>query len=81
MINAQFKSDVSLIGSKGVLELVNKTKDPIEKRLIITMAEIREMIEHKEIKVDYIPSKLMPADVLTKRGVDGKVLRMCLNDD
>ena len=69
------------IDSKGLLELVNKTKDPIEKRLIITMAEIREMIERKEIKVDYIPSKLMPADVLTKRGVDGKVLRMCLNDD
>ena len=67
------------IDSKGLLELVNKTKDATEKRLIITMSEIREMIERKEIKVNYIPSKMMPADVLTKRGVDSKSLRNCLS--
>ena len=68
------------VDNKGLLELVNKTKDPTEKRLIVTMASLREMIEREEITVAYIPSKKMPADVLTKRGPSGDVLQSYLEN-
>ena len=63
------------VDNKGLLELIHKTKDPTEKRLIVTMASLREMVERDEIKVTYIPSKQMPADVLTKKGPTGRVLQ------
>lgn len=69
------------IDSKGLLELVYKTKDPTEKRLICTMASIREMIDKKEISVTFIPSKNMPADILTKRGPSGSIIRQHLLTD
>ena len=69
------------VDNKGLLELINKTKDPTEKRLICTMASLREMVERAEIKVSYIPSKEMPADVLTKRGAKGDVLRSYIDTD
>ena len=39
------------------------------------MASLREMVERDEIKVSYIRSKEMPADVLTKKGPSGSVLQ------
>ena len=69
------------VDNKGLLELVYKTKDPTEKRLICTMASIREMIEKKEISVTYIPSKEMPADILTKRGPNGSVILQHLKNN
>ncbi|XP_063688395.1 uncharacterized protein LOC134821623 [Bolinopsis microptera] len=45
------------IDNKGLLELVQKTKDPIEKRLIVTMASLREMVEKGEITVNFMPSR------------------------
>lgn len=69
------------IDSKGLKELLEKTKDPSEKRLIVTMAELREMVENEEINVHLIPSKKMPADVLTKRGVDCNILREFLTSN
>ena len=47
-------------------DLLHKTKDPEEKRLLCAMAPIREMIERNEISVELIKSKKMPADILTK---------------
>lgn len=67
------------VDNKGLLELVYKTKDPVEKRLICTVASIREMIERGELTVIYIPSKKMPADVLTKRGPSNAVIRSHLD--
>ena len=69
------------IDNKGLLELVQKTKDPIEKRLIVTMASLREMVEKGEITVNFMPSRTMPADVLTKRGPSSQSLRMCFERD
>ena len=65
----------------GLIDLVNKTRDPTEKRLIVTMASLREMVERDEIKVSYIRSKEMPADVLTKKGPSGSVLQSHLTSD
>ena len=66
------------VDNKGLLELINKTKDPSEKRLIVTMASLRESVEKEEIDVIYIPSKMMPADVLTKKSANGFVLKSYL---
>ena len=69
------------VDNKGLLELVQKTRDPTEKRLICTMASLREMVEREEILVRYTPSNKMPADVLTKKGPSGDVLRSCFQSD
>ena len=66
------------VDNKGLLELINKTKDPTEKKLITTMASLRESVERKEIEVSYIPTKEMPADVLTKKNASGFVLKSFL---
>ena len=69
------------VDNKGVLELVQKTKDPTERRLICIMSELREMVEKSEITINFIPSKKMPADVLTKKGKNGDIIRMCLTSE
>lgn len=69
------------IDNKGLLELINKTKDPLEKRLIVTMASLRESVEKEEIVVNYIASKMMPADVLTKKNANKLVLKSYLDGD
>ena len=61
------------VDNRGLLELINKTKDPTEKRLIVTMASLRGSVEKEEIDVTYIPSKMMPADVLTKKSASGSL--------
>ena len=61
--------------NKSLSEVLLKTKDPEEKRLICALAPIRDSIERKEIVVKLIKSKEMPADILTKRGVNSCVLR------
>ena len=74
-------SDVKIhcyVDNKGLLELINKTKEPTEKKLITTMASLRESVERKEIEVSYIPTKKMPADVLTKKSASGIVLKSFL---
>ena len=67
------------VDNRGLIELINKTKDPTEKRLIVTMASLRESVEKEEIDVTYIPSKMMPADVLTKKSASGLVLKSYLD--
>ena len=69
------------VDNKGLLQLIQKTKDPIEKRLIITMAFLRESVEKEEIDVTYVPSKMMPADVLTKKNATGIVLKSYLETE
>ena len=65
-----------VIDSKSLYEILTKTKDPQEKRLIVILAPIRESIERNEIEVCRILSKQMPADILTKRrGVNPAVIR------
>ena len=61
--------------NKSLSEVLQKTKDPEEKRLICALAPIRDSIERNEIVVKLIKSKEMPADILTKRGVNSCVLR------
>ena len=52
-------------------------RDPTEKRLICSMAPIKEMISKQEIRIKLIGTKDMPADILTKHGVDVRNIRDC----
>ena len=61
--------------NKSLFEILQKTKDPEEKKLICILAPIRSSIETGEINLFRITSKEMPADVLTKKGVNTQVLR------
>ena len=65
------------IDNYSLNDLLHKTKDPEEKRLLCAMAPIREMIERNEISVELIKSK-MPADILTKRGLNDTLMKMHL---
>ena len=69
------------IDNKSLEQLLKKTKDPEEKRLICIMAPIREMVEKKELTVDFIRSSEMPADILTKRGVNAKNIKSLITQN
>lgn len=58
------------IDSKALYDNLMKTKDPEEKKLIRVLAPIQDSINKGEISVIRISSKEMPADILTKRGVN-----------
>ena len=61
--------------SKSLYEILLNTKDPEEKKLIGKIAPLRQSIEKGEITIQRISSKMMPADILTKRGVNSMTLR------
>ena len=45
------------------------------------MASLRESVEKEEIDVTYVPSKMMPADVLTKKNATGIILKSYLETE
>ena len=67
--------------SKSLYEILLRTKDPQEKKLICAVAPLRDSIEKGEITIKRIESKEMPADILTKRGVRSNVIRAHLEND
>ena len=57
--------------NKSLHENVYSTKQVNEKRLRINIAEIRRLIEEKEVEsVKWIEEEVQIADILTKRGVN-----------
>ena len=73
---------VCFTDNKSLFEVLQKTKDPEEKRLVCALAPIRDAIERNGIFVRRISSKEMPAHSLTKKGVNNpRVLRYHLDSD
>ena len=66
------------IDNKSLFDLLLGIKDPTEKRLIVVMAPVRDLISKDEIEIRLLKSKEMPADILTKHGVNGLNIRACL---
>ena len=66
-------------------ETVHSTNTVLEKRLLIDLSILRQMVERKEITISWIESEKQLASCLTKRGAScdtlinvahsGKVLR------
>ena len=67
--------------SKSLYVVLVRTRDPEEKKLLRIVAPLRDSIERQEMTIDRISTKDMPADVLTKRGVNSKILRWHLEND
>ena len=60
--------------NKSLSEAVYSTKAVEEKRLRVEIAALRESVERKEIKVEWIRTKDQIADVFTKQGADNRLL-------
>ena len=58
------------VDNKSLSDAVKTTNVLADKRLMIEMAALREMVETKEIIVTWIPTEDQLADVLTKSGVN-----------
>ena len=67
--------------SKSLYEVLVRTRDPEEKKLLCILAPLRDSIERREMTIERISTKEMPADVLTKRGVNSKILRLHLENN
>ena len=55
------------IDSKGLYDAVNTTNITRDKQLRIEMAVVREMVDNKEIKLEWITKDYQLADILTKK--------------
>lgn len=60
--------------NKSLSEAVYSTKAVEEKRLRVEIAALRESVERKEIKVEWISTKDQIADIFTKQGADNRLL-------
>ena len=60
--------------SKSLVETVKTTRVHNDKRLVVDIGRIKEMIEHKEISLKCIPGKEQLADAMTKRGASTDLL-------
>ena len=66
--------------NKSLHENLFSMKQVREKRLRVTMAELREMLEKGDVrKVFWLPSKMLLADILTKNGVCSDSVLDCFN--
>ena len=60
--------------SESLVETVKTTRVHNDKRLVVDIGRIKEMIEHKEISLKWIPGKEQLADAMTKRGASTDLL-------
>ena len=66
------------VDNKSLYDAVGTTNVLSEKRLRIDMAVLRELMEQKELLVEWIPAKSQLADVLTKQGASKEKLQSVL---
>ena len=64
----------ALVDNKSLAEVVKTTNVPAEKRLIIDLGALREMIEQKTLILEWVPTEKQLADVLTKQGASKEKL-------
>ena len=62
------------VDNKSLYDSVQTTNSLAEKRLMVDMAALREMVEKKEICMHWVPTDKQLADVLTKQGVNKEKL-------
>ena len=60
--------------SESLVETVKTTRVHNDKRLVVDIGRIKEIIEHKEISLKWIPGKEQLADAMTKRGASTDLL-------
>lgn len=62
------------VDNKSLYDAVKTTNRLMDKRLLIDMASLRELVENNEVSVTWIPTDYQLADCLTKMGASSKKL-------
>ena len=62
------------VDSKSLFEATKTTNVIADKRLMIDMAALRELIERNQVEINWIPNERQLADVLTKAGANKRKL-------
>ena len=60
------------VDSRSLVELIKSTKDPTDKRLLISTAALRESILDNKMNVEWVRTQDNIADILTKNGVNSE---------
>ena len=66
--------------NQSLYDAAHSMKQTLEKRLLVDISSIREMIERNEIKVTWIGKEKQLSDILTKAGVSSKGLLNILSN-
>ena len=66
--------------NQSLYDAAHSMKQTLEKRLLVDISSIREMIERNEIKVTWIGKEKQLSDILTKAGVSSKGLLSILSN-
>ena len=66
--------------NQSLYDAAHSMKQTLEKRLLVDISSIREMIERNEIKVTWIGKEKQLSDILTKVGVSSKGLLNILSN-
>ena len=69
-----------IVDNKSLHDAVHTTNVLAEKRLLIDMAALRELVEKKELVVKWVPTEKQLADVLTKQGASKDKLMLALKN-
>ena len=66
--------------NQSLYDAAHSMKQTLEKRLLVDISSIQEMIERNEIKVTWIGKEKQLSDILTKAGVSSKGLLNILSN-
>ena len=70
VIEEVFPPIILYVDSKSICDTANTTNVLTEKRLMIDMAALREMVERNEVIIKWVSTEKQIANVLTKAGAD-----------
>ena len=74
-INAQSSIKINAyIDNQSLHDLLHNTKHALEKRLVLDISSLREMIDRKEVSVTWVDNKKQLREVLSQAGSPPSVL-------
>ena len=70
----------SITDSQSLYETLGSTKLVSDKRLRVEISALRQMVNEREVSVEWVEGAKQLADVLTKQGVTWKLLQFVLRE-
>ena len=72
--NSRSMNIIAYTDNQSLHDTVHRTKQTLERRLIVDIAFIREMVNNNQIQVIWVEKNKQISDVLTESGVSQKSL-------
>ena len=72
--NSRSMNIIAYTDNQSLHDTVHRTKQTLERRLIVDIAFIREMVNNNQIQVIWVEKNKQISDVLTESGVSQKCL-------